>query len=169
MKRKMLLVAIVATTIFGCTKEDNTLSSSANPTTDNLSTSRDAKSSRYLTWVGSGPGTVEPDCFTGNGNCLPTFEVVGKTMYEQLTFAVKTDNQVTFFNNNNYVDVFGGEELTQIESNHQIQDALEKGHLKFKIISTSTVDYCLILKPQHEHFDPEQLANKVVLVIPVMR
>jgi hypothetical protein len=68
---------------------------------------------------------------------------------------------VNFFVNNNYANVFG------VEDDSQIQSQLEKGHLKFKIIKTSTIDYCLIIKPQHEKFDITKLVGKVTLAIPV--
>jgi hypothetical protein len=161
MKIQILWVAILSVTIIGCSKEDNTLVLSSAPLTEDASANRNGNSSRYLSWVGSGPGTVEPDCFAGKGNCLPTFEVFSKIAYEQLNVAIKNDLQVNFFVNNNYANVFG------VEDDSQIQSQLEKGHLKFKIIKTSTIDYCLIIKPQHEKFDITKLVGKVTLAIPV--
>lgn len=162
MKKKLLLVAIVATTIFGCTKEDNSLSSSSSPTTNSTinATSR-VGATRSIVIVYEGGIVVDAFCRSSKGNCLPTVEITAKMAYDQLLSEIKTDNQMAFFNTISYADVFG------VDEDHQIQDALEKGHLKIKLINGSAANYFLFLKPQHEHFDPDKLADKVEMVIPV--
>lgn len=169
MKVKSLFTALIVITIISCTKdENNMMTSSSGYSVDNQDNLLSRNSStRYLTWVGSGPGEVEPDCLSGRGNCLPTFEVTARAMYEGFVLAVKSDTQMEFFSKVNYLDVFTNNELNQIEASHQIQDALEKGHLKFRIEGTATTDYCLVIKPQHEYFDLDKLADKVVIAIPI--
>lgn len=163
MKRKILSVAIVATTIFGCTKEDNTLTSSTNSSNNETSRNGDAViGTRSLVVTVSNGVVVDVFCSNQKGCCLPTLVITAKIAYGQLLSEIKADNQMAFFNTISYADIFGVEEIPHI------QDALEKGHLKIKLINGSSANYFLFLKPQHEHVDPDKLADKVEMTIPVI-
>jgi hypothetical protein len=168
MKTKILLVVLISATIFGCTKEEDSFTSSNTPTTVNttdvtiLRNGDAVKASRTLYEIYSGGVRIDVECKQPAGGCLDDVVISSPASYKLMQEAIKTDNQVAFFNQISYANVFGIEEL------HHIQTQLEKGHLKIKLVRTGNIDYCLFIKPQHEKFDMDKLVKKVVMTIPVL-
>jgi hypothetical protein len=163
--KNLTLILIAVLTVFGCTKEETPSPLSNNNEFNNISYSSSKKSNlRVLVYIGTGePGQVEPGCTGLGGNCLPDLIVTGiSPSYSDLVGAIENDTQQEFFNTNSYANIF------LIAEDHQIQDALEKGHLKIKLERSGNTDYNLFVKPQHEKFEGNKLANKVVLAIPVV-
>lgn len=124
--------------IFGCTKEENALTVSESTSKNETSRNGDAViGSRSLVTTYTGGQITDIFCSNQKGDCLPDVVVSAKIAYEQLLNEIKLDNQIAFFNTISYADIFGVEEI------HHIQDGLEKGHLKIRVVSGSSADYFL--------------------------
>ena len=166
--KKIILNAVIITVsalFFGCVKntpEPTSIVSTSNKV-DYSNNKIDKLDMRTLYWVGD---IQDYTCSTPPKNCFPDFIVSSidvKIIFTNLNEAIKNNNQELFFATNNYSTIFN----TDFE--FQIQDGLEKGHLKFIVSSSSggNLSY-LIVKPQHEKFTETQLANNVVRAYPVV-
>lgn len=162
MKKQILFTVIIALTLYGCAKEELIVPlKTTQNTTNNGATSKDGLN-RALSVVYEGDKIADVWCPRIPGNCFEDVVVTSKTAYEGLVSAVTNDTQLSFFNSNNYWDVFG------VEEDFQIQDALEKGHIKIRIERTATTDFNLFLKSQHMESNPSKLEKNVIFAIPVV-
>lgn len=160
--KRLGVIIIIGSFLLSCTKQEQ-ITPLKNNNTASFEPSLRKTDLRELVYIGTGPGEVDVTCIKGNGNCLPDFDVKDlPAAYGGMNTAINNNTQTEFFNSISYADVFG------IDENHQIQDALEKGHLEIKIIKSGNTDFNLFIKPQHKKFQISKLVGKAVLVIPVV-
>jgi hypothetical protein len=166
--KKLTLIAITTLTIYGCAKDDsiNPIVSDNNQSNTSIfepSNLRGVTGNREFHAIVAGGDVTDAWCSPPSGSCLDDVVItsIDATIYNNLQQAIDANEQDLFFNNNNYTDIY------PVLFDKQIQDALEKGHLKIKIVESDNIDFNLFIKPQHEKFDLPKLASKTIMTIPV--
>lgn len=114
------------------------------------------------------PGNPEPRpfCFNTGGNCVCDV-VTTDPVIQNLTAldqAIERDLQDTFFETNEYAQVFN---LNPDEDLWKIQKKLRTGKLQFRKVELSGDTWYFAAKPQHVSLPVKRFMEKAVLSVPV--
>jgi len=162
-------LALVGIFIIGCQKENanpaSSFSTEKSTSDSNIDGATYKMSARILSWIGSGPGTVEPWCHDTGGNCLPEFIVRGE-VFNDFNDAITNATQSDYFTSNQVTDLFDMVEPSYIED---FQSDLASGDLLFlREIAEDGTNYYILIKTENATLDLEELVGELVeIVIPI--